>query len=89
MIVTRGHRDDMRALRLALDTPARYIAMIGSRRKVISVMKELEKENISRESFARIAREAPDLLAHVHREIVRLQAERLRSANAETLALHV
>jgi xanthine/CO dehydrogenase XdhC/CoxF family maturation factor len=34
VIVTRGHRDDLRVLRLALATPARYIAMIGSRRKV-------------------------------------------------------
>lgn len=48
VIVTRGHRDDMRVLRWALDTPARYIAMIGSRRKVIGVMKELEKEGVPR-----------------------------------------
>lgn len=54
VIVTRGHRDDMRVLRLALETPARYIAMIGSKRKVISVLKELEKENIPRASFDRI-----------------------------------
>lgn len=43
VIVTRGHRDDLRVLRWALATPARYIAMIGSRRKVISLVKELEK----------------------------------------------
>jgi xanthine dehydrogenase accessory factor len=54
VIVTRGHRDDMRVLKLALATPARYIAMIGSRRKVISVMKELEKEGIPRTAFDRI-----------------------------------
>ena len=35
IIVTRGHRDDMRVLRWAVNTPARYIAMIGSKRKVI------------------------------------------------------
>src|SRR5579872_1371296 len=34
VIVTRGHRDDMRVLRWAITTPARYISMIGSRRKV-------------------------------------------------------
>ena len=44
IIVTRGHRDDMRVLRWAVETPARYIAMIGSKRKTISVVKELEKE---------------------------------------------
>src|SRR6266851_6606689 len=37
IIVTRGHRDDMRVLRWAAATPARYVAMIGSKRKVISV----------------------------------------------------
>jgi xanthine dehydrogenase accessory factor len=54
IIVTRGHRDDMRVLRWALDTPARYIAMIGSKRKTISVMKELEKEGIPRSAFDRL-----------------------------------
>ncbi len=54
VIVTRGHRDDMRILRWAITTPARYIAMIGSQRKVINVIKELEKEGIAREAFERI-----------------------------------
>jgi xanthine dehydrogenase accessory factor len=54
IIVTRGHRDDMRVLRWAAATPARYVAMIGSKRKVISVVKELEKEGLSREQLARI-----------------------------------
>ncbi len=54
VIVTRGHRDDMLVLRWAVGTPARYVAMIGSKRKVISVVKELEKEGIPREAFERI-----------------------------------
>jgi xanthine dehydrogenase accessory factor len=54
IIVTRGHRDDMRVLRWAVGTPARYIAMIGSKRKVIAVIKELEKDGVSRDSFERI-----------------------------------
>jgi xanthine dehydrogenase accessory factor len=54
IIVTRGHRDDMRILRLAVATPARYIAMIGSKRKVLNVIKELEKEGIDRLAFERI-----------------------------------
>jgi xanthine dehydrogenase accessory factor len=54
IIVTRGHRDDMRVLKWALSTPARYIAMIGSKRKVISVRNELEKEGIPREAFDRL-----------------------------------
>jgi len=54
IIVTRGHRDDMRVLRWAVSTSARYIAMIGSKRKVINVVKELEKEGVARESFERV-----------------------------------
>ena len=54
VIVTRGHRDDMRVLRWAIGTRARYIAMIGSKRKTISVIKELEKEGIPREQFERV-----------------------------------
>jgi len=44
VIVTRGHRDDMRVLRWAVETPAKYIGMIGSQRKVIAIYKELEKK---------------------------------------------
>ncbi len=54
VIVTRGHRDDMRVLRWAAATPASYVAMIGSKRKVISIIKELEKEGMPREAFERL-----------------------------------
>src|SRR5690349_2427286 len=54
IIVTRGHRDDMRVLKLAAATPARYIAMIGSKRKVLNVVRELEKEGIPRDAFDRV-----------------------------------
>ena len=54
VIVTRGHRDDMRVLRWAITTPARYIAMIGSKRKTIGVIRELEKEGIPRTAFDRV-----------------------------------
>jgi len=54
VIVTRGHRDDMRVLRWAAGTSARYIGMIGSQRKTIAIYKELEKEGISPEKLARV-----------------------------------
>jgi xanthine dehydrogenase accessory factor len=54
LIVTRGHRDDMRVLRWAVNTPARYIGMIGSRRKTISIYKELENEGMAPELFERV-----------------------------------
>lgn len=55
VIVTRGHRDDMRVLRWAVGTNAKYIAMIGSKRKTIGVVKELEKEGIARSAFERVS----------------------------------
>jgi xanthine dehydrogenase accessory factor len=54
LIVTRGHKDDMRVLAWAIETDARYIGMIGSKRKVISVYKALEKEGHDLEKFERV-----------------------------------
>jgi xanthine dehydrogenase accessory factor len=54
VIVTRGHRDDMRVLRWAVQTPARYVGMIGSKRKTITIFKELTKEGLSPELFERV-----------------------------------
>jgi xanthine dehydrogenase accessory factor len=54
VVVTRGHRDDMRVLRWAVDLPLRYLGMIGSERKWISICDELEKEGISRERLDRV-----------------------------------
>jgi xanthine dehydrogenase accessory factor len=54
VIVTRGHKDDMRVLRWAATTEARYIGMIGSRRKVLSVYQALEKEGLPAEKLQRV-----------------------------------
>ena len=54
VIVTRGHRDDMRVLRWAVRTQARYIGMIGSKRKTIAIFRELTKEGIPAELFERV-----------------------------------
>jgi xanthine dehydrogenase accessory factor len=54
VIATRGHRDDMRVLRWAVQTPARYIGMVGSKRKAITVFRELAREGISPELFDRV-----------------------------------
>jgi xanthine dehydrogenase accessory factor len=54
VIVTRGHRDDMRVLAWAARTDAKYIGMIGSKRKVLSVYEALEREGISAEKLARV-----------------------------------
>jgi xanthine dehydrogenase accessory factor len=54
VIATRGHRDDMRCLRWAVQTEARYIGMIGSKRKTIQIFKELVGEGIPAKLFERL-----------------------------------
>src|SRR6202167_3735458 len=54
VIVTRGHRDDMRILRWAVQTRARYVGMIGSKRKVIEIFKTLRQEGVPAQLFDRV-----------------------------------
>ena len=54
VIVTRGHRDDMRVLRWAVQTPAKYVGMIGSRRKTIGIFRELQTEGLPAQLFDRV-----------------------------------
>jgi len=59
VIVTRGHKDDMRALSWVVETESRgfsprYIGMIGSKRKVASVYKALEMVGVSPGKFERV-----------------------------------
>ncbi|MGA2858720.1 MAG: XdhC/CoxI family protein [Candidatus Sulfotelmatobacter sp.] len=54
VIVTRGHRDDMRILRWAVQTRARYVGMIGSKRKVIQIFKTLEEGGVPAQLFERV-----------------------------------
>jgi xanthine dehydrogenase accessory factor len=54
VIVTRGHRDDMRVLRWAVQQPARYVGMIGSKRKTIGIFRELQKEGLAAQLFDRV-----------------------------------
>ena len=54
IIVTRGHKDDMRVLRWAAEQPLRYVGMIGSKRKTLEVAKQLHKEGVALEKLSRI-----------------------------------
>lgn len=55
VIVTRGHRNDAQVLREVIHSPAAYLGMIGSRRKVF-VMRDgfLEEGVATLEDFARV-----------------------------------
>ena len=54
VLVTRGHKGDLDCLRWALTTPARYIGMIGSKRKFIEISKVLEREGVPAEKLERV-----------------------------------
>ena len=53
-IVTHGHESDKEVLRLAINSPARYIGMIGSGRKVAATYEGLQKEGVPPEAFERV-----------------------------------
>ncbi len=54
VIATRGHKADLLCLRWALGTPARFVGMIGSRRKLIEFCEVLEQEGVPPQTFERI-----------------------------------
>jgi xanthine dehydrogenase accessory factor len=54
LIVTRGHNHDEEALYHLAPTPAGYVGMIGSRRKVRLIFDDLEAKGISTEALARV-----------------------------------
>ena len=54
VLVTRGHKGDLDCLRWAVNTPARYLGMIGSKRKFIEICKILEHEGVPAERLDRV-----------------------------------
>jgi len=54
VIVTRGHKHDEQALAAVVRSPARYIGMIGSRKKVQTVLESIERRGVPREMLARV-----------------------------------
>jgi xanthine dehydrogenase accessory factor len=54
LILTHGHRYDQEVLAQALQTSARYIGMIGSRRKRDIIYENLRKQGFSDADFARV-----------------------------------
>jgi xanthine dehydrogenase accessory factor len=54
IIVTRGHNHDEEALYHLAETPARYVGMIGSKRKIKMILEDLLADGISREALSRV-----------------------------------
>jgi xanthine dehydrogenase accessory factor len=95
VIVTHGHLHDKEALRSVAETPAVYVGMIGSRRKVGLVISELREEGVSAEALARVRSPIGlDLGGHtpgeislsILSEIIALRHGRLEAPRALTIA---
>lgn len=54
VIVTRGHRHDEICLEEVIDKPARYIGMIGSRRRTTTIRERLKRAGIAPEFLRRV-----------------------------------
>jgi xanthine dehydrogenase accessory factor len=54
VIVTRGHQSDQEVLAQALQTQARYVGMIGSKRKVIACFKNLQAQGVATSALKRV-----------------------------------
>ncbi len=54
VLVTRAHAHDVQGLRAIIDSPAAYIGMIGSQRRVWAVFKLLHEEGIPAEKLLRV-----------------------------------
>lgn len=54
VIVTRGHRHDGQALGAVVRSAARYIGLIGSRRKIKRILEDLSEQGVPREMLERV-----------------------------------
>jgi len=54
VIVTRGHRHDARALAAVVESPAAYVGLIGSKRKIHTILSELDRQGVARNQLERV-----------------------------------
>jgi xanthine dehydrogenase accessory factor len=54
VLATRGHKRDGKALAAVVSSPARYIGMIGSKRKAHAILSELAAQGVPKERLERI-----------------------------------
>jgi xanthine dehydrogenase accessory factor len=54
VIVTRGHRHDAQALAAVVRSPAAYVGLIGSKRKIHTILSELHAQGVPREKLANV-----------------------------------
>lgn len=56
VIVTRGHQFDEICLKNAICTNAKYIGMIGSKRRVLAILRNLKKSGLTKKQLAKLER---------------------------------
>ena len=54
VIVTRGHRHDAAALAAVVSSPAKYVGLIGSKRKLATILQRLRDDGVPRADLARV-----------------------------------
>jgi xanthine dehydrogenase accessory factor len=54
VVVTRGHRHDAGALAAVIRSPAKYVGLIGSKRKVIQLFGDLRQQGVPHEMLERV-----------------------------------
>jgi len=79
LIVTRGHSHDQEALFHLADRGARYVGLIGSRRKIKMIFENLAAEGVSREALAKVhaplgidigSQTVPEIAISIYAELV-------------------
>lgn len=85
VIVTRGHRHDEQALHAVVDSPARYLGMIGSRRKIRVIFDDLAELGVDRDRLERVhspiglaigAITVPEIAVSIAAELTQVRRER-------------
>jgi xanthine dehydrogenase accessory factor len=54
VVVTRGHKHDTQALGAVIESPARYVGLIGSKRKVLQILRGLKEQGVTDERLGRV-----------------------------------
>jgi xanthine dehydrogenase accessory factor len=89
VIVTRGHAYDQRALHAGIDSPAKYLGMIGSRRKIRLIFEDLESLGVPPAKLQRVhapigmkigALSVPEIAVSIAAELIQVRRAEARQA---------
>ena len=96
LVVTRGHRHDQMATESAIQTEARYVGLVGSRRKIKIIVENLLEKGLPPDSFHRlyapigldIGSETPEEIAvSVMAELIALRKDRHQRSEKQKFVL--